>query len=130
MTTTDNLSSLLEDTSDPNTPHGKCNAVYVSYEPSTEQAAALTAYSAKFKVCRVDAVGADSAAVVELWAGTSKRRGVRPTTRILYRILQWGYPYRVGRSYDIRDNVLFEHETALVKLGKKIEGRELPFGVG
>lgn len=46
----DDLTALLVDASDA-TPHGKCNAVYVGFEPSTEQAAALSAYSAQFKVC-------------------------------------------------------------------------------
>lgn len=45
----DDLTALLVDASDA-TPHGKCNAVYVGFEPSTEQAAALSAYSAQFKV--------------------------------------------------------------------------------
>ncbi|CBJ25804.1 conserved unknown protein [Ectocarpus siliculosus] len=46
---TDDLTALLVDSSD-TTPHGKCNAVYVGYAPSTDQVAALTAYSAQFKV--------------------------------------------------------------------------------
>eukprot|EP00903_Cladosiphon_okamuranus_P014195 g13189.t1 len=45
----DDLTALLVDTSD-STPHGRCNAVYVGFEPSTVQAAALTAYSAEYKV--------------------------------------------------------------------------------
>lgn len=51
MTQADDLTSLLVDATDA-TPHGRCNAVYVGYEPSAEQAAALSAYSAQFKVCR------------------------------------------------------------------------------
>lgn len=76
MSTTDDLSSLLEDTSDPTTPHGRCNAVYVGYEPSTEQAAALTAYSAQFKACsRIDKISTDrTSAATVLWARTSKGR--------------------------------------------------------
>lgn len=50
MSQADDLTALLVDASDA-TPHGKCNAVYVGFEPSTEQAAALSAYSAQFKVC-------------------------------------------------------------------------------
>ncbi|CAN0214942.1 unnamed protein product, partial [Scytosiphon promiscuus] len=46
---TDDLTALLVDSSD-SVPHGKCNAVYVGFEPSAEQSAALTAYSAQFKV--------------------------------------------------------------------------------
>ncbi|CBJ25803.1 conserved unknown protein [Ectocarpus siliculosus] len=47
----DDLTALLVDSSDTSeVPHGKCNAVYVGYAPSTDQAAALTAYSAQFKV--------------------------------------------------------------------------------
>ena len=49
MSQADDLTELLVDTADA-TPHGKCNAVYVGFEPSAEQAAALTAYSAQFKV--------------------------------------------------------------------------------
>lgn len=49
MTQADDLTSLLVDATDA-TPHGRCNAVYVGYEPSAEQAAALSAYSAQFKV--------------------------------------------------------------------------------
>lgn len=50
MTQADDLTALLEDTSEAGVAHGKCNAVYVGFEPSLEQIAALTAYSAKFKV--------------------------------------------------------------------------------
>ncbi|CAN0053457.1 unnamed protein product, partial [Scytosiphon promiscuus] len=49
VSTTDDLTALLVDSTD-STPHGKCNAVYVGYAPSDDQAAALTAYSAQFKV--------------------------------------------------------------------------------
>ncbi|CAM9255649.1 unnamed protein product, partial [Ectocarpus sp. 8 AP-2014] len=51
VTEGDDLTALLVDSSDTSgVPHGKCNAVYVGYAPSTDQAAALTAYSAQFKV--------------------------------------------------------------------------------
>ncbi|CBJ25809.1 conserved unknown protein [Ectocarpus siliculosus] len=46
---TDDLTALLVDSTDA-TPHGKCNAVYIGYAPSTAQVAALTAYSAQYKV--------------------------------------------------------------------------------
>lgn len=49
MTQTDDLAPLLVDATDA-TPHGLCNAVYVGFEPSSDQAAALAAYSAQFKV--------------------------------------------------------------------------------
>lgn len=49
MSATDDVAALLVDASDA-TPHGKCNAVYVGFEPTAEQAAALSAYSAQFKV--------------------------------------------------------------------------------
>ncbi|CAM9848210.1 unnamed protein product, partial [Ectocarpus fasciculatus] len=48
---TDDLTALLVDSTDTSgVPHGKCNAVYIGYAPSTDQVAALTAYSAQFKV--------------------------------------------------------------------------------
>ncbi|CBJ25807.1 conserved unknown protein [Ectocarpus siliculosus] len=48
---TDDLSALLVDSTDTSgVPHGKCNAVYIGYAPSTAQVAALTAYSAQYKV--------------------------------------------------------------------------------
>lgn len=49
MSQADDLTALLVDANDA-TPHGKCNAVYVGFEPSAAQAAALAAYSAQFKV--------------------------------------------------------------------------------
>ncbi|CAM9564896.1 unnamed protein product, partial [Pylaiella littoralis] len=50
VSTTDNLTPLLVDVSDTTMPHGKCNAVYVGFGPSEDQSAALSAYSAQFKV--------------------------------------------------------------------------------
>lgn len=52
MSATDDLTALLVDTADTTQTHGKCNAVYVGFEPSTDQSAALSAYSALFKVER------------------------------------------------------------------------------
>ncbi|CAB1114029.1 unnamed protein product [Ectocarpus sp. CCAP 1310/34] len=49
VTETDDLTAILVDSTDA-TPHGKCNAVYIGYAPSTAQVAALTAYSAQYKV--------------------------------------------------------------------------------
>lgn len=49
MTAADDLTPLLVDVG-ALTPHGRCNAVYVGFEPSATQAAALTDYSARFKV--------------------------------------------------------------------------------
>ncbi|CAN0428257.1 unnamed protein product [Pylaiella littoralis] len=50
VSTTDDCSALLEDSTDPDIPHGVCNVVYVGFAPSEEQSSAFTAYSAKFKV--------------------------------------------------------------------------------
>ncbi|CAM9564780.1 unnamed protein product [Pylaiella littoralis] len=50
VSATDDLTALLVDTADTTQTHGKCNAVYVGFEPSTDQSAALSAYSALFKV--------------------------------------------------------------------------------